>query len=180
MRFICVNRNACFAFAIFFLWVVLCVFSFWWFQFRHLGAFVDQHAEFDGQYFAQKLDYAPQFGSSSVVVAHILDMNCPCTRFAKPHIELLEQRFEKQAKFILWQELPDSIRSTAVIPASPAVAIWNAEGELAYYGPYSSGSFCGRGDDLVANTLAELAKGNDYQWINQDAVGCFCPWNLAS
>ena len=62
------------------------------------------------------------------------------------------------------------------VPASPAVAIWDEHGKLAYFGPYSSGLVCGQGDDFVSRVMVRLTQKQNPEWINMLGVGCFCPW----
>jgi hypothetical protein len=65
------------------------------------------------------------------------------------------------------------------IPASPAAAVFNHEGQLAYFGPYSEGAACLTGNgDFVEQVLDKLLAGERPQQINTAAFGCFCDWNL--
>lgn len=158
---------------VFVCWLFFIAYAFWWFQLRHIDSFSYYLAEFNSD--DMNTSFPLSTGDTSVVV-HILDPNCPCTRFSTSHIRDLEKQYGDISTFMNWQDLPESFRSDFRIPASPAVAIWSAAGELAYFGPYSSGEFCGEGDDFVFATIDNLAKGTNPKWINQDAVGCFCAW----
>ena len=62
------------------------------------------------------------------------------------------------------------------IPASPAVAIWDHHGVLAYFGPYSSGMTCGQGFDFIKIVLEKLSQNENPQWVNNQGFGCFCQW----
>ena len=159
--------------AIFVVWFIAIAVAFWWFQLRYINDFGSYFAEFNGESIEASFPFPV---SGDAVVVHILDDGCPCTRFAHDHIRELEHRFSSHVVFMNWRELPESFRSSVNLPASPAVAIWDGTGALAYFGPYSSGSFCGQGDDFVFATLDNLTNDVNPKWINQDAVGCFCPW----
>ena len=157
---------------VFTTWIGTCLFTFWWFQFRHIGSFENNLATFDGSELSQfHLRPADNMGA---IVVHFIDPDCPCSRFSIPHVEDLEQKFAGIAEFRTQSSvsaLPKNLR----IPATPAVAIWNKEGDLAYFGPYSGGAICGTGSDFVATVFNQLQNGVNPQWINLDAVGCFCP-----
>jgi hypothetical protein len=152
------------------LWLALTVAAFWWYQARHIQRFNSFWASFEGT----RLEHIAMPASERPLVVHFVDANCPCSRFARPHIADLETR-HRHARFATVDALAHPAISTASMPATPAVAIWSASGELAYYGPYSGGQFCGQGQDFVSTTLAALKEGYNPRWINQEAVGCFCP-----
>src|SRR5690606_27647300 len=130
------------------------------------------------------------------VMVHFVDPACECNRFSKEHIDHLTiilgnnvqtltvrtdtknlpqtaSDVSQQLSHQLSQQLSQQLADWP--PATPATAIWDAEGNLAYFGPYSTGAICGRGEDMVLYTLKELVKGNNPRWLNQEAVGCYCP-----
>ncbi|MBP0595039.1 thiol-disulfide isomerase [Paraburkholderia sp. LEh10] len=65
------------------------------------------------------------------------------------------------------------------IPASPAIAIWAADGKLAYAGPYSEGFVCSSANSFVEPILGMLVAGEHVRPVPLVAVGCYCPWNTA-
>jgi hypothetical protein len=161
------------------LWVTACAVAFWWFQFRHISAFDEHLATFSGSSLSDTKVY-PETGGALVV--HFVDPFCPCSRFSTSHIEKLESSYSKTAEFIDLNSTPvkdERARrlKTLPIPVGPAVAIWDKNGEFAYLGPYSGGNFCGQGTDFVSITLNSLNEGKNPSWINQEAVGSFCPWS---
>lgn len=174
------NRQDC-AVIIFVVWLLLAAVSLWWFQLRHIGGFDEYWASFNGQTLSE-LPFKPDYGDALVV--HFVDPSCPCSRFTTAHIESLQADLKTDIDFVYIA--PETSTSTRPklqlelqdigLPASPAVAIWDKSGELAYFGPYSSGAFCGEGTDFVRTTLHSLTQNHNPQWINQEAVGCFCRW----
>lgn len=56
------------------------------------------------------------------------------------------------------------------LPASPAVAIWDRQGHLAYFGPYSEGAVCNASNSFVEPILKALLDGrqvsasNTWRW----------------
>ena len=112
-------------------------------------------------------------------VVHFVDQACPCSKFSTPHIKELEAQWVQQG--VQFSSLdPLTVSRLAgyrdSVTASPSVAIWDESGVLEYFGPYTAGAFCGDGNDLLAPVLANQTQG---QWINQEAVGCFCQWPKA-
>lgn len=71
----------------------------------------------------------------------------------------------------------DHIEGQEHIPASPSVAIWDAEGNLAYAGPYSLGTVCTSANSFVEPVLDKLTNGEKVTpQGGLLAVGCYCPW----
>ncbi|MGH1486498.1 MAG: DUF6436 domain-containing protein [Cellvibrionaceae bacterium] len=158
------------------LWIALSAITLWWFQYRHISQFNDYWASFNGSDLRQ-IQLKPETGNALVV--HFIDANCPCSRFAKPHINTLESNFSGTIDFKRFEDISMKYSKVSV-PASPAVAIWDKQGDLAYVGPYSGGNICGQGDDFTAMTLRALEQGSNPEWINNEAVGCFCQWPTTS
>jgi hypothetical protein len=63
------------------------------------------------------------------------------------------------------------------IAASPTIAIWAADGKLAYVGPYSGGLVCSSSNSFVESILDRLVAGEQVEPLPIVAVGCYCPWN---
>ncbi|MNN02693.1 hypothetical protein D3C81_1153610 [compost metagenome] len=62
------------------------------------------------------------------------------------------------------------------LPASPAVGIWDAQGRLAYFGPYSEGATCTSSNSFIEPILEALVAGRKVEATHTLAVGCYCPW----
>jgi hypothetical protein len=56
------------------------------------------------------------------------------------------------------------------------VAIWDRDGNLAYFGPYSEGAVCNSSNSFIEPILTALNEGRRVQASNTLAVGCYCPW----
>ncbi|MFA7552774.1 MAG: DUF6436 domain-containing protein [Spongiibacteraceae bacterium] len=168
-----VNRQFS-AYVLVLTWLFACAAAFWWFEFRYIDQFDNNLTSFNGQPL-KALKLEPSANQLALVV-HFVDPDCPCSRFSAPHIADLERTFNGLVEFRQWSKTDERPYSLS-IPASPAVAIWTNTGALAYFGPYSSGAICGKGDDLVTSTLNKLHQGYNPEWINNDTVGCFCPWH---
>lgn len=122
----------------------------------------------------QKLS-SSQDKSHAVVVAHFSDSECVCNRYSKQHRESLQPVLENTQQYVIKPDMAQSLNIQ--IAASPSVAIWDSQGKLAYYGPYSSGVICGQGTDFVIRVTQQLTQNHNPEWINMLGLGCFCPWH---
>ena len=121
---------------------------------------------------------------AEAVVIHYLDENCSCSKFSKYHIEKLENRYKSNGIIYLNisekkdQKLNgkvENIFSLKNIPASPAVAIFNSEGDLSYFGPYSDDYFCGTdADSFAEKSINKILAGKKFSDFNLLTAGCFC------
>lgn len=131
-------------------------------------------------------------GVGPVRVVHFWDPHCPCNVANQLHLATLLERFEPQVAFYSVQrpgrqgQLPPLLAGLSALaalegmeglPASPAVAIWNQQGELVYVGPYHDGSRCSEGQGLVVPMLEALLDHRPVQATQQLAVACFCDWH---
>jgi len=158
------------------LWLVLMVLSFWWFEYRHWQSFNAQNVIFNGAELSLLEQRLTHEGATTngLKVVHFTDESCECSRYSRAHIKELQPAFKNIRQITLspnhqyMQNIP--------IPASPSVAIWDEAGELAYFGPYSSGAICGQGNDFVRPVIKQLQQNNNPKWINMIGIGCYCPW----
>jgi hypothetical protein len=148
----------------------------WWFQFRYISQFDDHWVSFNGTALSEA-KLIPEAGNALVV--HFIDPSCPCSRFAHKHVSELETTFSTSVDFKRVEDISMEHPNIRV-PASPAVAIWDKHGSLAYVGPYSSGNICGQGNDFTTMTLSALQEGKNPAWVNNEAIGCFCQWPTTS
>lgn len=184
-------------------WLVAMVAAFWWFEFRPLRPFTqDQAVVFAGEPLRARL--ASLVAVSAPVVAtvvHFWDPGCACNRFNEAHVrELMAGYGRRGVRFVVLvrsrgdaaaalQRAREIFRDPAVaeirlvepqrvqLPSSPAVAVLDAGGGLAYFGPYSVGAVCGvKNGAFVETTLDGLFRGDRRAQLNMLAVGCFCPW----
>lgn len=161
--------------AILLIWIMLCALAFWWFQAKHTSRFGEHFVAFHGESL-KSIVFDSVDGRATVL--HLVDADCPCSAWAERHISDLERNFADEVRFMRFADLPKGISnalSEAGIPATPAVVIWSKDGELKYFGPYSSGAFCGQGDDFVSSTLEHIESQDLPSWLNHDVLGCFCP-----
>lgn len=139
--------------------------------------------------------------SARATVLHFWDQGCACSRFNQDHVRQLSQHYQRAGvRFLVLDgrthdgeqvDLAEAFgnavepylaNSDALaglgIPASPAAAVFDADGRLAYFGPYSEGAACLAGNgDFVEQVLDKLLAGQRPQQMNTAAFGCFCDWN---
>jgi hypothetical protein len=172
---------------------LLCAATLWWayasFQARYLRPFDNQATLFDGS----QLRLSPELaGPGPIRVVHFWDPACPCNVGNQQHLGELVEHFAPQGvSFHVLQkpgshgQLPANLDAlkplpalpgSAQLPATPAVAIWDRDGNLAYFGPYSEGAVCNSSNSFIEPILKALSEGRRVQASNTLAVGCYCPW----
>ncbi|QQX58647.1 DUF6436 domain-containing protein [Pseudomonas chlororaphis] len=175
------------------LLALLCAGVLWvaydWFQGRFLRTFSEHTAVFSGD----PLQLPPGLaGEGAIRLVHFWDPACPCNVGNQQHLaELIEHYGPQGVEFYSVQkagshgQLPATLSRLKVlhglpgseqIPASPAVAIWDRNGTLAYFGPYSEGLTCNSSNSFIEPILQALHEGRTVSATHTLAVGCYCPW----
>jgi hypothetical protein len=160
-----------------------------WFETRYVRTFDERAAVFSG---AELQLPAKLSGPGAIRLVHFWDPACPCNVGNQQHLaELIEHYAPQGVQFHVVQKpgsqgrLPaelaalqplDELPGSANLPASPAVAIWDRQGQLAYFGPYSEGLVCNSSNSFIEPILEALAAGRKVDASNTLAVGCFCQW----
>ena len=175
------------------LLAVVCAGALWaaydWFQGRYLRAFSEHTAMFSGDPLRLPESLA---GPGAIRLVHFWDPACPCNVGNQQHLtELVERYIPHGVEFYAVQkpgshgQLPGTLSSLKTIdvlpgseqiPASPAVAIWDRSGTLAYFGPYSEGLSCNSSNSFIEPILPALDEGRAVSATHTLAVGCYCPW----
>ena len=186
-------RNALFASLI----LVICAGVLWaaydWFQGRYLRAFSEHTAVFSGDPLQLPAELA---GPGAIRLVHFWDPACPCNVGNQQHLgELIEHFGPLGVEFYAVQkpgshgQLPATLSAlkpiaalpgAEQIPASPAVAIWDRNGKLAYFGPYSEGLTCNSSNSFIEPILQALHQGRAVDATHTLAVGCYCSWPKGS
>ena len=173
--------------------LLLCAAGLWLaydnFQSRYLRPFDNQTALFAGDQLRLPAHLA---GAGPIRLVHFWDPACPCNVGNQQHLaELIEHYAPQGVSFHVVQkpgshgQLPAPLAALEPIanlpgaehlPASPAVAIWDQDGHLAYFGPYSEGATCNASNSFIEPILQALTQGRKVQVTQTMAVGCYCPW----
>ena len=172
------------------LWLGAMLAAYWWFQVRYIRPFDARTQLFSG---AELRLPAELSGPGSIRVVHFWDPACPCNVGNQQHLaELIEHYAAQGVSFHVLQkpgsrgQLPANLAALQPIaslpgaehlPASPAVAIWDRDGKLAYFGPYSEGATCNASNSFIEPILQALTQGRAVDVTQTMAVGCYCPWS---
>jgi len=170
--------------------VILVFAGIWWFRFvwltqQSVKAYTSTAASFSVSEHLESLNFTSTMAKALIV--HFIDPQCPCSRYSLPFIEKLESEYRNTVDQIRVSaenpgiHFPQAVKNLrSLLPASPATAIWNTQGELVYFGPYSTGAYCGEGQDMVRYILDLLASKQAVLWVDQESQGCMCIWRQAS
>ncbi|NBA97878.1 DUF6436 domain-containing protein [Pseudomonas sp. R5(2019)] len=178
---------------LFCLCALLCAYGLWaayqWFEGRYIRPFAEQTALFAGDILSLPTHLA---GPGPIRLVHFWDPACPCNVGNQQHLAELIERFGPQGvAFHAVQKpgsqgrLPDTLQAlkplpdlpgAGQIPASPAVAIWDRAGHLAYFGPYSEGATCNSSNSFIEPILRALSEDRPVNATHTLAVGCYCQW----
>jgi len=173
---------------------LICAAGLWWaygnFQSRYLRPFDNQTALFSGERLQLPANIA---GPGPIRLVHFWDPACPCNVGNQQHLaELIAHFAPHGVEFYVVQkpgshgQLPATLSALKPLtelpgaehlPASPGVAIWDRQGNLAYFGPYSEGATCNSSNSFIEPILLALNQGRAVSVTHTMAVGCYCPWS---
>ncbi|MDF3933543.1 DUF6436 domain-containing protein [Pseudomonas citronellolis] len=182
------NRKAVLAGVLVVAWLGILFAAFWFFQGRYLRTYPDTTQLFEGQ----ALRLPPQLaGPGNIRVVHFWDPACPCNIANQQHLASLIKRFEARGVDFyafrkpgtqgrlaseLWGLKTIEFPVPPPIAASPSVAVWDRDGKLAYFGPYSEGATCTSANSFIEPVIQALVDGRKVQSPSTLATGCYCPW----
>ena len=134
----------------------------------------------------------------TIRVVYFWQNNCPCDQFTKPHFLLLISQYRHIASNIVFylapvdnssathdlqdvKQLPKALldRVRDDVKATPSVGIWDAKGELVYFGPHSLGYVCNNDTSFVKKVLDALLNKQTVSAAGVMGDGCFCPVETA-
>lgn len=164
------------------VWLAGLVWAYWWFEGRYIKAF-------ERPVFFQAEQVAPPFAPGQVQVVHVWQSSCPCSAGHEAYVEEMTRRFAEQGvRFARSGQYPTSGMPAGLSnlpywpipqawsgwPGAPSIAIWAADGSLAYVGPYSDGAHCSADSSFVEPVVQALLAGRKVNITRQDAVACLC------
>ena len=183
------SRKTLLACTIALLWAAAMAGAYWWYQLRYIRAFSEQTTLFAGEILRLPAELA---GPGPIRLVHFWDPACPCNVGNQQHLSELIAHFAPQGVAFYAVQKPgsqgklpadlsqmtylDSLPGAEQIPASPAVAIWDRDGKLAYFGPYSEGLTCNSSNSFIEPILQALSENRPVNATHTLAVGCYCPW----
>lgn len=171
------------------LWLGSMATGLWWYKTRFIRPFSETTAVFSGQQLRLPVSLA---GAGKIRFVHFWDPICPCNVGTQQHLVEMIEHYSDHVEFYhlpkpgsrgqLPKALSGGMRHLSglpgaeELPASPAVAIWNTAGDLAYFGPYSEGAVCNSSNSFIEPVLDALLDNRAVAAANTLAVGCFCDW----
>lgn len=156
------------------IWLLLAAFFSWQFFFASSHEF----STIKTPYFAGKIQL---MNPKMPTMIHFTDASCDCNRFSEAHIQQLikEYRDFRHIRVSSPSHTPKLFKQhdiSDLVVSTPSVALFDAKGDLRYYGPYSDGYFCGQGKDLVSAVVQQMDADQTSYWLNLIGFGCYCPW----
>lgn len=165
------------------LWAGALAAALWWYNQNYIRT----------EYFVgQQLQLPAQIaGQGKIRLLHFWEPRCPCNLGNQAHLADMLGDYSGSVDFYHIQKpgssgkLPKNLAGMQpltlqaeepLLPASPAVAIFDASGKLAYFGPYSEGAICTSDNSFVEPVLDALLQGRSVRAGSNLASGCFCSW----
>jgi hypothetical protein len=164
------------------VWLAGLAWAFWWFEGQYVKAF-ERPAYFSAQ------NVKPPFPPGKVQVLHVWQPGCPCNGGHEAYLQSMTERFSAQGVLFAragstsTEDLPSALQKLphwpipnewSNWPGAPAVAIWDATGNLSYVGPYSDGAHCNSDSSFIEPVIKSLLAGRPVSIVTQDTVACLC------
>jgi hypothetical protein len=140
----------------------------------------------------------PPVGPARATLVHLYNPQCRCNAATEPHLERLMRDYRSRGVRIVAALNPTAANVVAPLPgrdlpvdmpvvavagsklqgveSAPAAFIFDANGRLIYFGPYSDSAWCGRGTGLVEPILDRLLADRPAMPSLPVGRGCFCDW----
>ncbi|MBI3771633.1 MAG: hypothetical protein HY272_02875 [Gammaproteobacteria bacterium] len=191
------------AYGLFVLWLIFTLWGFWWFEFRLLQPFTDQpqakmhlHQKINAQQ-AWKSYVTTQAAPAQVTVLYFWDTDCSCSKFTDVHVrQLMDTYKSRDVRFVVIPRpgghTPDTgyryasnkrfgeaiiaqLDSAAFPVKTPAAAVLDSKGTMAYFGPYSDSPNCGANKNgPVETAINNLLAGEKFTSTQVKEFGCYC------
>lgn len=114
-------------------------------------------------------EFANSFALKSTVL-HLGRENCPCSQFTEAHVSSLAKMAEDHQLTNVYK----TPSRGSLVYSTPAVAIFDSEQQLIYFGPYGQGIGCSETTGFAQTVLNNHVKGYDDAVIISSAKGCYC------
>ena len=195
------KRAGAYAWAVMSVWLAGTAYAFWSFELRQQRSFESARTVlFDSRARVRSAEawfsaaVAPRLGRGVATVVHVYTADCPCNRYTHPHLARIVAGYQSRGVSFVAAERASSTAQVSdrgpaglrrvVLPsgadlswieATPAALVFDADGRLVYFGPYSDSGRCGDpGSGLVERTLDRILGGQNVQPQPFYGGGCFC------
>jgi hypothetical protein len=196
------NPSAVASWVLLIVWLAGSAAAFWFMEMRDWRSFERSDAAFDAADAAQIERWyrsttaftLPAHAPFKLTFVHLYAPDCRCNRFVEPHLQRLIEHYQPlgvhflaapahapSAKAATPFDLPAILENhdalaAAGVDSSPAALIFDANGRLIYYGPYSDSAWCGSTGTLVEPALDRALFGLATVQRPRASRGCFCGW----
>lgn len=109
---------------------------------------------------------------SNAVIHIVSEDDCLCQLVASRHIQEVKEKAAGLGKTNITVNIKDILGLNAILSSTPAIAIFDDKGNLAYLGPYSTGIGCVSGNGTVEPYLDSKATLGAIMPL--EATGCYC------
>ena len=117
---------------------------------------------------------ANEIDDLSNTIVHFTSNECLCDSFAERHRGSFENLLGEQGYTSQFININADSKLATLLPATPAVAIFDEQGQLSYLGPYAAGIGCFAGAGFVEQIVNYVLAKPEGAWINSDNQGCYC------
>lgn len=107
-------------------------------------------------------------------VVHFTSQDCVCDSFASRHQNTFKDLLSDQKYSYHIVTVVEGAPLALMLPATPAVAIFDDQGKLSYLGPYAAGMGCYAGPGFVEQIVSYVLSEPAGAWVNSDNQGCYC------
>jgi hypothetical protein len=133
-------------------------------------------------------------GRAKLTFVHLYNPDCRCNGYTERHLRKLIDRYQSRGVRFVAALTPayagrtvagplglpvfssDRSLTAAGVNTAPAAMIFDADGRLIYYGPYSDSAWCGSAGGLVEPVLDRALAGGAPIGGLPVVRGCFCVW----
>lgn len=97
---------------------------------------------------------------------------CKCNQNSQEHLSDVKNTAKKENLAVINISLPQNLSN--IIPSTPSVLLLDNNSQLIYFGPYSEGASCNKGEGIIDLVMANYKKGFNAELIISNAQGCYC------
>jgi len=168
-------------------WLSGMAIAFWYFEFQPQRSFAapgfavagnPQQREVARRWFQDLVGISPA-NARAVTVVHVYRDGCDCNRFTDRHLAEIEARFRDDG--VRFMRISSGEAAADGMPgwvdSLPAAFVFDADGALLYFGPYSDAAWCGRSGALVEGVIERALQGVPPLPPATTRWGCFCESN---
>lgn len=164
------------------LWFAIVLTGLWWLIDARLVWF-DSHGRLQQQVtdtnFEQRLarQVSAGVGDLTSAVVHVASNSCRCNWRTRGHQQAIVREVDALGGRNISIDIDQYPGLQRLIPATPAVIIFDQNSQLVYLGPYADGAFCSSATSFVEELIPAVRateRPRNSGWINMVAKGCYC------